>query len=135
VICEDPFGGGSLGDGAPGAVLVAGEAISVRRDDVVAVQVTNTARVPIGVTSHYHFFEANPRLDFDRAAGYGRRLAIPAGATTRFAPGETRTVELVPIRGERVAIGFAGLVDGPLDAPGARESALERARACGYRGA
>jgi urease subunit gamma/beta len=96
------------------------------------VEVTNTAAVPIGVTSHFHFFEANPRLRFDRAAAYGMHLAIPAGSAVRFEPGATRRVALVPIGGRRVIIGFAGLVDGPLDAPGARQQALERARACGY---
>ena len=70
-----------------------------------------------------------------RAAAYGRRLQIPAGASVRFEPGTARTVELVDIGGDRIAIGFAGLVDGPLDAPGAREAALEKARACGYEGA
>ncbi|MFI6497853.1 urease subunit gamma [Nonomuraea typhae] len=104
-------------------------------EDVVRVEVANTATVPISVTSHFHFFEVNPRLDFDRASAYGRRLAIPAGSTVRFDPGASRTVELTPIGGARVVIGFAGLVDGPLDAPGAFESALERARACGYLGA
>lgn len=98
----------------------------------VVVEVTNTAAVPIGVTSHFHFFEANPRLRFDRAAAYGMHLAIPAGSAVRFEPGATRRVALVPVGGRRVIIGFAGLVDGPLDAPGARERALERARACGY---
>ena len=134
VIVDAPLAG-SLGGDAPGAVLVADASLAPRRDDVVGIGVTNTAAVPIGVTSHFHFFEANPRLDFDRAAAYGRRLAVPAGASIRIAPGETVEVELVPIRGDRIAIGFAGLVDGPLDAPGARDAALERARACGYRGA
>jgi urease subunit gamma/beta len=59
-------------------------------------------------------------------------LAVTAGAAVRFEPGSTRQVGLVPIGGRRVVIGFAGLVDGPLDAPGAREQALEKARACGY---
>ncbi|MFI9553471.1 urease subunit gamma [Nonomuraea endophytica] len=104
-------------------------------DDLVRVEVANTASVPISVTSHFHFFEANPRLRFDRARAYGRRLAVPAGSTVRFDPGGSRTVELTPIGGARVAIGFAGLVDGPLDAPGAFETAIERARACGYLGA
>jgi urease subunit gamma/beta len=99
------------------------------------VTVTNTAAVTIGVTSHFHFFEANPRLRFDRAAGYGMHLAIPAGETVVWEAGATRTVGLVPIGGRRVVIGFAGLVDGPLDEPGAKERALERARACGYEGA
>jgi urease subunit gamma/beta len=98
------------------------------------IDVTNTATVPVSVTSHFHFFEANPRLRFDRAAAYGMHLAIPAGSAVRFGPGSTRRVTLVPIGGHRVVIGFAGLVDGPLDAPGAKERALERARACGYAG-
>jgi len=134
VIIDAPIAGG-LGADGPGAVLAADEPIAFRRDDVVAITVRNTAPVPVGVTSHYHFFEANPRLAFDRAAAYGRRLAIAAGESVRIAPGEERVLELVPIRGDRVAIGFAGLVDGPLDAPGAREAALDRARACGYLGA
>ncbi|HZR50998.1 MAG TPA: urease subunit gamma [Streptosporangiaceae bacterium] len=99
------------------------------------VAVTNTADVTIGVTSHFHFFEANPRLRFDRAAAYGMHLAIEAGAAVRWEPGQTRTVPLAPIGGRRVVIGFAGLVDGPLDEAGAKERALERARACGYEGA
>jgi urease subunit gamma/beta len=98
----------------------------------VVVDVTNDATVPISVTSHFHFFEANPRLRFDRGAAYGMHLAIAAGSAVRFEPGATRRVALVPIGGRRVVIGFAGLVDGPLDAPGARAGALERARACGY---
>ena len=100
---------------------------------MIEVPVTNTAPVPISVTSHFHFFEANPRLRFDRAAAYGRRLAVPAGSSVHFGPGESATVALTPIGGARVAIGFAGLVDGPLDAPGAKEAALERAIACGYQ--
>lgn len=63
------------------------------------------------------------------------RLAVPAGSSVRFGPGETRQVGLVPMGGDRVAVGFAGLVDGPLDAPGAEAEALRRAAACGYLGA
>lgn len=131
-VVTDPFGGGSLGDEGPGAVIEAPR--PPVGEDVVEVEVLNTATVPISVTSHFHFFEVNPRLRFDRATGYGRRLAIPAGSTLRFDPGESRTAPLVPIGGARVAIGFAGLVDGPLDAPGAFERAMEKARACGYLG-
>jgi urease subunit gamma/beta len=100
--------------------------------DIVALTVTNTAGVPVSVTSHWHFFEANPRLRFDRAAAFGRHLAVPAGASVRFDPGVAVPVRLVPIGGKRVAIGFAGLVDGPLDAPGALGRALARARSLGY---
>ncbi|MCZ3385665.1 MAG: urease subunit beta, partial [Actinomycetia bacterium] len=87
---------------------------------------------PISVTSHFHFFEVNPRLEFDRGAAYGMRLWIDAGDNIRFDPGEMRTVSLTPIGGERVIVGFAGLVDGPLDADGAKEAALTKARATGY---
>ncbi|MBB2900505.1 urease subunit gamma/beta [Kineococcus radiotolerans] len=131
VVVPDPFAGATLGERAPGAVLP-GPAAPVEFADVVTLAVTNTATVPVSVSSHFHFFEVNPRLRFDRAAAYGRRAAVDAGDTVRFDPGQTREVDLTPIGGARVAIGFAGLVDGPLDAPGAREAALERARACGY---
>jgi urease subunit gamma/beta len=122
-VVRDPFRAGASSPQALGPSALAGE---------VELEVTNTAAVPISVTSHFHFFEANPRLRFDRAAAYGMHLAVAAGAAVRFEPGGTRRVALVPIGGRRVVIGFAGLVDGPLDEPGARERALERARACGY---
>ena len=123
-VVRDPFRAGPAA--APEAAEPSGMAGSV------VVEVTNTAAVPISVTSHFHFFEANPRLRFDRSAAYGMHLAVAAGSAVRFEPGATRQVGLVPIGGRRVVIGFAGLVDGPLDAPGARERALEKARACGY---
>ncbi|WP_405747558.1 urease subunit gamma [Streptomyces sp. NBC_01525] len=132
-VVSDPIRGGSLGDGAPGAVIP-GPA-DAEPEPTVRLTVTNTAAVPVSVTSHFHFFEANPRLEFDRAAAYGMRLCAPAGSSTRFDSGVEVEVGLVPIGGERIAIGFAGLVDGPLDAPGAREEALRRAAACGYLGA
>ncbi|MFB7589957.1 urease subunit gamma [Streptomyces sp. NPDC056169] len=129
----DEAGPGSLGDEAPGAVLIGDAPNDPFADaDVVTVDVRNTAEVPVSVTSHFHFFEANPRLLFDRSAAYGRRAAIPAGATVRFDAGATVSVGLVPIGGTRIAIGFAGLVDGPLDAPGTKSEALRRAHACGY---
>ena len=99
------------------------------------VVATNTSDVPISITSHFHFFEVNPRLSFDRAAAYGMHLAIPAGSALRFEPDVETHAPLVPIGGSRVAIGFAGLVDGPLDAPGAKEAALARAAQQGYLGA
>ena len=133
VVVQDPVGGGHLGEQAPGAVLP-GEALAEEpsRVDAVEVTVVNTAPVPVSVTSHFHFFEVNPRLRFDRAAGYGRHLDVPAGATVRFDPGVEVVVRLVPFGGDRVVFGFSGLVDGPLDAPGAQEAALERARLFGY---
>jgi urease subunit gamma/beta len=100
-----------------------------------ALTVVNEGEVPIGVTSHFHFFEANRALRFDRAAAWGRRLAVAAGVKVFFDPGVPRKVQLVPFGGARVIRGHAGLADGPLDAPGAREAALARARERGYRGA
>lgn len=130
-VVSDPIGATGSPD-APGAILTSDRQPPVR--DVTLVQVTNTATVPISVTSHVHFFEVNSRLRFDRAAAYGRRPDIPAGSTLRLDPGQTREIGLVPISGDRVVIGFAGLVDGPLDAPGAFEEAMHRAAACGYLG-
>ncbi|MFC0845929.1 urease subunit gamma [Streptomyces noboritoensis] len=126
-------GAAGLGEDAPGAVLPGPDGPG--QEPAVRLTVRNTAAVPVSVTSHFHFFEANPRLDFDRAAAYGMRLCVPAGSSVRFDPGGEGEVGLVPIGGARIAIGFAGLVDGPLDAPGAKEEALRRAAACGYLGA
>jgi urease subunit gamma/beta len=130
-VVTDPIGAGA-GEHAPGALLP-GPA-HPEPEAAVRLPVTNTATVPVSVTSHFHFFEANPRLDFDRERAYGMRLAVPAGSSVRFGPGERVEVGLVPIGGARIAIGFAGLVDGPLDAPGAKDEALRRAAACGYLG-
>lgn len=133
-VISAPFGDVEHDDAAPGAVLPHSDAVP-EPEPVITLEVRNTAPVPVSVTSHFHFFEANPRLDFDRAAAYGMRLAAPAGSSTRFDPGAVVEVGLVPMGGERIAIGFAGLVDGPLDAPGAQAEALRRAAACGYLGA
>lgn len=145
IVIPAPFGpadlpgAGVTGDATsrpyPGEVLVGDRPFNPTPPKVATVTVANTAEVPISVTSHFHFFEVNHRLDFDRAVAYGRRLAIPAGSAVRFEPGATVEVELAEIGGDRVVIGFSGLVEGPLDAPGARESALRKAQAMGYLGA
>jgi urease subunit gamma/beta len=101
----------------------------------LTLEVVNEADVAIGVTSHLHLFEANRRLRFDRAAAWGMRLALPARSKVFFAAGESREVRLTPIGGARIVRGHGDLVDGPLDAPGAREAALAAAREQGYRGA
>jgi urease subunit gamma/beta len=99
-----------------------------------ALTVVNEGEVPVGVTSHFHFFEVNRALAFDRAAAWGMRLGVAAGEKVFFDPGEAREVFLTPFGGARVIRGHAGLVDGALDAPGALEAALELARERGYRG-
>ena len=80
----------------------------------VTLVVRNTGDRPIQVGSHYHFFETNPALKFERAATRGFRLDIPAGTATRFEPGQSRTVRLVAIAGKRQAIGFRGEVMGKI---------------------
>ena len=80
----------------------------------VTVEVANTGDRPIQVGSHYHFFETNESLAFDRAVARGMRLNIAAGTAVRFEPGQTRTVELVDYAGERKVYGFQGKVQGAL---------------------
>jgi len=82
---------------------------------VTTVQVANTGDRPVQVGSHFHFFETNSALMFDREATRGLRLDIPAGTAVRFEPGDSREVQLVPFAGERRVFGFNGLVNGPLD--------------------
>jgi urease subunit beta len=82
---------------------------------VRSLTVVNTGDRPVQVGSHYHFAEANPALDFDRTAGWGHRLAVPAGTSVRFEPGLPREVDLVPLGGHRVVPGLRGESAGPLD--------------------
>ena len=81
----------------------------------LTLDVQNDGDRPIQVGSHFHFFEVNRALVFDRERAYGMRLDIPAGTAVRFEPGQTRTVTLVPYRGERMVFGFNGEVMGELD--------------------
>lgn len=100
----------------PGEVISApGEIVLNEGRDKVSLDVANTGDRPIQVGSHYHFFEVNPFLTFDRAMSRGFRLNIPAGTAVRFEPGQEKTVELVALSGARVVYGFNGLVMGPLD--------------------
>ena len=89
-------------------------AINVGRP-VLSLTVRNTGDRPVQVGSHYHFAEVNAALDFDRAAAWGHRLAVPAGTSVRFEPGMPRDVRLVPLAGRRVVPGLRGLAGGPLD--------------------
>jgi urease subunit beta len=79
-----------------------------------SVQVANTGDRPIQIGSHFHFYETNPALAFDRAVAYGMRLNITAGTAVRFEPGQQRTVELVALAGSRKVYGFNGKVMGAL---------------------
>ena len=99
----------------PGEMKVAPGEIELNAGrETVTVEVTNTGDRPIQVGSHYHFFETNEALGFERKKAYGFRLNIAAGTAVRFEPGQTRTVELVALAGDRKVYGFAGKVMGAL---------------------
>jgi urease subunit beta len=113
----------------PGELLPAEGTVELNAGQQTAsVTVANTGDRPVQIGSHFHFFETNRALEFDRPAAYGMRLNIPAGTSVRFEPGDEREVELVAIGGRRVVHGLNGLVEGALDDPGVKEDAFRRAR-------
>ena len=106
----------------PGELLVDDGAVELNAGrPTCRLRVANRGDRPIQVGSHYHFAETNAALAFDRAAARGHRLNIAAGTAVRFEPGQTRTVELVALAGDRIVHGFTGAVMGPLD--GSRRAA------------
>ena len=96
---------------------------------------TNTGDRPVQIGSHYHFFEVNKALDFDRAAAFGMRLDVPAGTAVRFEPGQRKDVALVGFGGRRELTGLNALTEGVATDPSVREAALQRAREAGFKGA
>jgi urease subunit gamma/beta len=128
IVLHDPITSG-------GPPLDSGDAQPQWLEGGKPLQLTNRSDVPIALTSHFHVFEANRQLLLDRRAAWGMRLAVAAGVKVVIEPGQTREARLVPFGGARIVRGHAGLVDGPLDAPGALEAALALARERGYEGA
>jgi urease beta subunit len=115
----------------PGEIIPAeGTVLLNAGRQVTTIDVINRGDRPIQVGSHFHFFEVNRALDFDRAQAYGKRLDIPSGTATRFEPGETKRVDLIPFGGRGIVRGLNGLVDGPLAQK--RESALAEAAERGF---
>jgi urease beta subunit len=113
----------------PGEYFLESEPIEInagRRTD--RLEVTNRGDRPVQVGSHYHFFEVNRWLAFDRERAYGMRLNIAAGTAVRFEPGDSREVELVALGGTRHVQGLNGLTNGPLDDPATKEKAFAAAR-------
>ena len=99
----------------PGEVITAPGSIELNKGAAtVTLRVANTGDRPIQVGSHYHFFETNAQLQFDRSAAYGKRLDIAAGTAVRFEPGQERDVTLVPVGGKREIYGFRQQVMGKL---------------------
>ena len=100
----------------PGETIAAPGDIELNVDRAtVTVVVANRGDRPVQVGSHFHFFEVNDALAFDRAAARGFRLDVASGTAVRFEPGQTRTVRLVALAGDRIVYGFNGAVMGPLD--------------------
>jgi urease subunit beta len=100
----------------PGELFIKSGTINLNEGrDVVTLKITNTGDRPIQVGSHYHFYETNSALDFDREAAKGCRLDIPAGTAVRFEPGQSREVDLIAYQGNREVYGFNGKINGNLE--------------------
>lgn len=107
----------------PGEIIPDAEPVTVNNGlPVTSIDITNTGPATIQITAHFHVFEANRCLRFDRRKAFGMRLDVHAKGAVRFHPGETKQVDLVPIGGNRVVRGFHGMVDGPLDTMNADEA-------------
>lgn len=100
----------------------------------VQLTVANTADRPIQVGSHFHFFEANRALRFDRGKAFGMRLNVPAGTAVRFEPGDEKVVTLVELAGAREVYGLNTLTEGPIT-PSRRTASVKRAASSGFQGA
>src|SRR5437588_3794996 len=117
----------------PGEYLFDGEPIELNTGrPTQTVTVNNTGDRPVQVGSHFHFFEVNKALVFDREAAYGMRLDLPAGTAIRFEPGDIKNVQLVAMSGLREVYGGSGLVNGKLDDSAVKAQALARMKRAGF---
>ena len=127
--------------GSAGGEIEPGEIAEDREIEINAgrrretVTVLNTGDRPVQIGSHFHFFEINKALVFDRAKAFGMRLDVPAGTAVRFEPGQEKQVSLVALGGRREVSGLNGLSDGSTDGDAALATALGKARAAGFKGA
>jgi urease subunit gamma/beta len=120
----------------PGAIIAAeGEIELAAGRPRSTLAVVNTGDRPVQIGSHYHFFEVNKALEFDRAAAFGMRLDIPAGTAVRFEPGQRKEVTLVGFGGRRELSGLNALTQGQVTDQAVRDGALRRARESGFKGA
>lgn len=123
-------------DRVPGELFVDDGDIEINAArQTVTLKVTNTGDRPVQIGSHYHFFETNKALDFQRAEAYGMHLDIPAGTAVRFEPGEAREVTLVEFGGTGELYGLNGLTNGSRHSEARKADALRRAREQGFKGA
>jgi urease subunit gamma/beta len=122
VTVHNPIRGAGTPKVVPGEIMTAAGDITLNKGAKrTTITVANTGDRPIQVGSHYHFFETNPALQFDRKAARGQRLDIAAGTAVRFEPGQTREVTLVPLSGKREVYGFRGDVMGKLEKSAKKE--------------
>jgi urease subunit gamma/beta len=135
VIVFNPITPGEDGTEEPGEVITLEGDIELNAGRPrTEIDVINTGDRDIQVRSHTHFFEVNRALDFDRAQAFGMRLDVISGGGVRFEPGLRRRVTLVPMAGDRIVRGQAGLTQGALDDEAVKQAAFAAARAAGYRG-
>lgn len=119
----------------PGEIIAETGMIKLNSDrKYIEISVINTGDRPIQVGSHFHFFEVNKLLDFDRKLSYGMRLDIPSGTAVRFEPGETKIVNLTEIGGTRECYGLNALVNGKLDDTSVKNDAFDKAKKLGFKG-
>ena len=118
----------------PGEIFVKeGIIICNEGRETVKIKVINTGDRPIQIGSHFHFFEVNKAMSFDREKAFGKRLNIVASTAVRFEPGEEKEVELVEIGGNKKAIGFNNLVDGSVDSASQKEESLAKANQLNFK--
>jgi urease subunit beta len=101
--------------------------------ETTSLVVVNKGDRPVQIGSHFHFFEVNKEMEFNRAAAFGMRLNIPAGTAVRFEPGEEKQVQLVAFGGARLAYGFSNLVNGDTTSEELKMKAIEKARSLGFK--
>lgn len=118
----------------PGEIIPDDGEILINQDrNTKKISVQNTGDRPIQIGSHFHFFEVNEYLKFDREEAFGMRLNIPAGTAVRFEPGEEKEVELVEIGGKRRITGLNNLTNGSLNSESVKRAAIRRAKNQGYQ--
>jgi urease beta subunit len=117
-----------------GEIITGSDTVEINADSVSkTVSVTNKGDRPIQVGSHFHFFETNKYLEFDRKSAYGYRLDIPSGTAVRFEPGETKSVELIEIKGNRRIMGLNNLTDAQINGT-TLETSMQKAALKGFTG-
>ena len=120
----------------PGEYILSSEPVICNQNRKTAkITVRNTGDRPCQVGSHTHFFEVNRALDFPREKAFGYRLNVPAGTSVRFEPGDSKEVEICELVGKRVCFGFNGLTMGSMNTRTVKNSAIEKARRLGFKGA